>query len=355
MHRKMSAQTVNLASRVQKEPVAQVQLKSKSKLYMAFLTVLFASGSYQFGFYLSIFNPLATPLLKNVLHLSDQSDPSISEVQGNIHSFPAITAFLTLLFLLPVMTGRLGRIRTVFAGEIIGLLMICSYLFLDKFSSDRSRVAWLGFVRLLTGVVVSVNTATAQLILKEVMQDGWLEVGSFMTFVFLGGGSFLSFAIGRIYSEEELAQRWKAILCLPSFFSILRILGLYVAYFYQSRGRSFPGVESVKWIMERNWDKHEDSEKNGDLEKRRAGTLREIRRLLGNLYVCDLIQAKLDEIIADYESQNAQKEISLRSILCGEYAKSVVLAVLINVGMKFTGIDFMMFYSTDIFNKISGE
>ena len=148
------------------------------------------------------------------------------------------------------MTGYLGRIKTVFAGEVIGLIMICSYLLLDQFESDKSRIAWLGFVRLITGVVVSVNTATAQLILKEVMQDGWLEVGSFMTFVFLGGGSFLSFAIGRIFNEEELAKNWKAILCLPSFFSILRILGLYVAYFYKNQGIWRPGVESVKWIME---------------------------------------------------------------------------------------------------------
>ena len=173
-----------------------------------------------------------------------------------------------------------------------------------------------------------------------------------MTFVFLGGGSFLSFAIGRIYSEAELTLRWKAILCLPSLFSILRIFGLYVAYFYQNRGKCFPGVESVKWIMERNWDKDDES---SSLQKRRAKTLKEISRLLGNLYTCDLIQAKLEEIIADYESQNSQKEISLGSILCGEYAKSLFLAILINVGMKFTGIDFMMFYSTDIFNKISGE
>ena len=128
---------------------------------MAFLTVLFASGSYQFGYYLAIFNPLATPLLKNVLHLTDQTKPSISEVQGNIHSFPAITAFLTLLFLLPFMTSYLGRIKTVFAGEIIGLVMICSYLFLDFFIDDSARIAWLGGVRLITGIVVSVNTATA--------------------------------------------------------------------------------------------------------------------------------------------------------------------------------------------------
>lgn len=42
-------------------------------------------------------------------------------------------------------------------------------------------------------------------------------------------------------------------------------------------------------------------------------------------------------------------------MFCGDYSKSVFLAIFINVGMKLTGIDFMMFYSTDIFNKISGE
>lgn len=97
---------------------------------MLFLSTLIASSGYYFGYYISIFNPVATPFLKNVLNLTDDSKPSVKEIQGNIFSFTAITAFATL-FVAPAIHNKIGRLRGIFLGEILGLLSIMPFLFLD--------------------------------------------------------------------------------------------------------------------------------------------------------------------------------------------------------------------------------
>jgi hypothetical protein len=60
--------------------------------------------------------------------------------------------------------------------------------------------------------------------------------------------------------------------------------------------------------METSWNKHLDIVSGKNLEKNkkvRAKTIKEIRRILGNLYHPEHIEQKISEIIADYESQNA--------------------------------------------------
>ena len=321
--------------------------------------MILSSSSYYFGYYLSIFNPLATPLLKDVFGLSNDTKPTFDSVQGNIHSFPAFVAFLTLMFLQAPLTRYFGRLRTVFLGEFLALLTAFAFVMLDQFESLSSKIYWLEGIRLVSGVVLAINTIVAQLILSETLHDGWLEVGSFLTFVFLGGGTFVAFAIGRIYSEEELVKYWKFILAGPCFFSILRIAGLYFVWMYRSQGASKPGVLSVKWILEKYWDKEVTEESapgitNDQFYREKAR--KEVERLLTNLYTCDNVDLKIKELIADYESQNSKSEgISLRSFIVGRYARSFYIALFINIGMKCSGCDFMTFFSTDFFNDINGE
>ena len=76
----------------------------------------------------------------------------------------------------------------------------------------------------------------------------------------------MSFAIGRINSEQELVANWRFILAGPAFFSILRIFGLYVAWVYKSKGHGKPGIESVKWIMEKYWDKETSQDLTPELK-----------------------------------------------------------------------------------------
>jgi MFS family permease len=126
---------------------------------MFFLATLLASAGYYFGYYISIFNPVATPLLKNVLHLSDETTPSIKDVQGNIFSFTALMAFATLFFV-PTINKRLGRLKAIFLGEILGILTMAPFLFLDQFESDIVKIRWLEGSRLLTGMVMALNTSS---------------------------------------------------------------------------------------------------------------------------------------------------------------------------------------------------
>lgn len=324
---------------------------------MFFLATVLASAGYYFGYYISIFNPVATPLLRNVLHLSDDTTPSIKDVQGNIFSFTAIMAFATLFFV-PTINKKLGRLRAIFLGEILGIVSMAPFLFLDKFESDLIKVRWLEASRLLTGIVMALNTSSGQLLLKELFFDGWLEIGTFITFVVIGGMVFLSFAIGLFQTEQQITSNWRFILGGPAFISIIRFSCLLIAWKHNSRGKGKPGIESPKWIMETYWNQHLDTKGEDNLEKNRkvrARTVKEIRRLLENLYHPENIDLKISEIIADFESQNSRAKVSFAQMVCGDHAKSVYLAILINVGMKLTGHDFIMFFSTDLFNKISGE
>lgn len=118
-------------------------------------------------------------------------------------------------------------------------------------------------------------------------------------------------------------------------------------------------MESPKWVMEANWNKHLDKEESNETiqknKKVREKTLKEVRRLLGNLYQKDLIELKIREIVADFESQNQRKTLSFIQMLCGENKKSICLGIWMGLGLKLTGHDFIMFFSTDLFNKISGK
>jgi MFS family permease len=285
--------------------MAKIELKSISKLYHLFLVILLASSSYFFGYYLSIFNPLATPMLKQVFLLTDETTPTFNQVQGNIHSLPGVTAFMTLAFFGSSMTVRWGRLKTIIIGEFLSMFTAASFLLIDYFESNTSKIYCLYVVRLLSGVVIAINTSCGQLLIREMMYDGWLEVGHFLTFVFLGGASFIAFAMGRIYTEKELYTNWKFILSAPSIFSFFRMISLYVAWVYKNKGHGRPGIESVKWAMERYWFKGScEVEANGISENDgyRKKAIKEMTRLLKNLYTCDNLDLKIKEIIMDFES-----------------------------------------------------
>jgi Sugar (and other) transporter len=189
------------------------------------------------------------------------------------------------------------------------------------------------------------------------MHDGWLEVGSFLVFVVLGGSSFLAFSLGRFYSEADLVNNWRFILVGPALFSMFRIFGMFVGWGYKNRGNNRPGLQSPKWLLEKYWDK--DLAPNGESTIKnlnsRNRVKKEIKTLLLNLYTCESIDLKIDEIILDYEVQNSKKKVTLKELFFGMYSRMVYLAISVNILLKFSGIDFMMFYSTDIFNKIAGK
>lgn len=131
--------------------------KEKNKCSNLFKATVMSLGGAYFGFYIAIFNPMGDPLLKKVYKISDENYGSMD---GNMNLYFSLGALFCVLLSGPV-SDKIGRHTVVFIGEILALITYYGY--------TVKNIYILQIVRFFGGIIAGINTATAQLYIKELM------------------------------------------------------------------------------------------------------------------------------------------------------------------------------------------
>jgi MFS family permease len=80
--------------------------------------------------------------------------------------------------------------------------------------------------RFLVGIVVGLNTATAQIYLKERMPKRLTSLGGMIIYTSLVMFVLLSFSLGNFVSEATLIAQWRLIFLIPMPISVIRTIYL---------------------------------------------------------------------------------------------------------------------------------
>jgi MFS family permease len=107
-------------------------------------TILLAAGTYHFGYFVGIFNPLAEPLLTHIYKIKGESE--IARIEGNINMCFTVGAMLSVL-VSGKLADSLGRVKLL---TYLELLSIVTYIL---YSVESLNV--LLCARFLSGVISS--------------------------------------------------------------------------------------------------------------------------------------------------------------------------------------------------------
>lgn len=185
---------------------------SKSRIYNWLTCITLGSSGIFFGFSLSIFNPMGTPVLKHIYGIESEIDRA--EIIGNIFMLTAFGCML-MVTVSGYLIERIGRIKSLLFCEILTIIAI---LLLTV-----KNLAILYLARFLTGLVFSMGVPFGQVVLKELLPADFWNRGGLITYVCITFGIAVSFSLKSIFEVEFLAKNWRIVLsaCLP--IAIIRI------------------------------------------------------------------------------------------------------------------------------------
>ena len=290
--------------------------KERNPCYNLYLTILIASSGCFFGYYNTIFNPLATPLLQEEYKLQGAEK---TKIQGNLHLMWALGATIGVISSSPLMT-KFGRIRMTIVFETLAMACYASFCFKNLIILQSARA--------LSGFVTGLSQGISQITIKELLSRRLVGTGGILSSAFLISNSVLVFSLNLLIPERALVKHWRLLLLIPFPITLIRLICFLRL-----------GFDTPKYYFI-----SEPGESHATMKAERV-----VRFIFKDEYV----DAKLQEIENSYNHEK-RTGVSFSSMMNNEsYRKRLLVGVMLNTFQQFSGINFLMYYSTDLFDKIS--
>ena len=279
------------------------------------------------GYYIVICNVIAIPLTRDVYGLDEHHQKMRS---GQFGAFLALGYLLSSLNM-GLFSKHVGRVRTLLLMELLKIVVILLYRI--------QNIKLFIVLRLLTGIICGFQGIIVPLIGKEMMPPRVAVVGGAMFYssrtLFMLVASLMHMVFG---GEHGLSKHWRLVLTWPMIFcfvvlgAILSTLGIHeTPDFY---------VENIK-----------------DEAKLREAITRSMKRIYTEESAVKFTQYKLEEIRKN-QKNNENNKINVMgwgNMFSKVYRSQLILAILISMLKEFSGISFMVFFSTQVFNAVSGN
>lgn len=193
-----------------------------------FLTCLLTSGTYHFGYYNGIFNPLGEPLLKHVYNITDKSQ--LATLEGNLNMYFTMGGLLAVIFSGKI-ADKIGRIKLLTYLELLSLVTYSLY--------SMKNLNILLTARFISGIISSTNAAIGLVAIKEMMPEKKISFGGLFLYLCLTSFILIAWFTNPIYgsNKETLASHWKWLLTWPVLISIPRLIFLLMSF-------KFCGIDS---------------------------------------------------------------------------------------------------------------
>ena len=292
--------------------------------------MILAAGGYYFGYYVGIMNPLGTPLAKDVYDLKTKTQ--VDEFNGNVNFYFCIGTFIAC-FIAGILADAVGRIRVIMLTEV--LCFVTSYLYTVQ------NLNVLYAVRFVSGLVTGMIAGVVPVALAEMFPPAISGFGGLFFYLCLTGfillGWFSPIFCGN--NQPSLVSHSTFILAWPAVVGALR-LGL-IAFFFK-----FGGIESPGFFLKKL---------NLDDEDSVESTSERLRQWYRTVYTeKDTELMILNNINKQRETRNEVKP-TLSAMFSTRYRFRFITGCLINILQQFSGVNFLVIFSTNLFNRISNN
>lgn len=299
-----------------------VVLVERNKQNTVFLMWILSISGLHMGYFISIFNPLGIPLLGGYYHLSESE---IQSTNGNLAFLYCIGATIGTAFL-GKLADTIGRIRLLFFVES-GCLLAC-FMYLV------GNLYFLQFSRFISGISAGLNNPISGIILVELLPKTIGEKGNMIIYISGAGGMLLSYLMPVFISKQAMIDHWRIILFWPAIIHLARV----VLIFTRLVGHETPKYTCITHCHE------------PDLRDR-------IRDTLCFIYEDSNLDDEINELLHNNsEPTDPEKNFNtIRGLLSKDMIHKFISAIMVNVGQQITGIGFLIYYSTQLFDAISGN
>ena len=292
--------------------------------------ITLALGGYYFGYYIGITNPMADPL---TTYYNIDKD-SITGFKGNINSFFSLGAMVSV-FLVGPLSNIIGRVRVLILAEVIGI--ITSYLYTIK------SVPLLLTLRAVGGVITGINSGVGPVALSEMFPGPITGFGGLFLYFSITSFILLGWISAPICGNSQacLVKNVKIIFAWPGAVGILRLILLMVLF-------KFGALESPGFYLNKI--------KPGKTPPQEVASKTEsIKGWYATVYAEQDVDQVVAKTLEEHEEASSKVQPGFVTMFSANYRFRLITAVLMNIFQQLSGVNFLIFYSTQLFNTISGN
>ena len=301
--------------------VIEYQLRSMAGSRM--LAILLAFGSFYNGYCSAIFNPMAKIILQRVYKFDPVADKAkIDSTTGLINAVFAIGAMVGV-FSVGIVANKIGRRPLVYASEVVGMC-VCILYFIDSLEI-------MILARFISGIVAGMSSIGG-IIISELLPNKISGFGNGCGYVIGTFAMLCGYATQNVMSEDTLFTYWKQIICITVVTSSARLIILPM----------FLKSDTPKYIY--NSTQSEDEIYN------------KIKACYKHIYSFDDVDKATFEAIKTFNQQKQEaRKVGFGELFTPKFVKRTWAGCFLAFAQQICGINFFIFYSDRIFDKISGN
>ena len=370
--------------------------RQKRKCLNILRTVILSLGGWQFGYYVVCMNVLTKPIITGVFgyneHNTDAS--TLTTISGMVNFVFAMGALIGTFFT-GELAGRFGRRTMLYVGDILALITIL------PLSIDHIGSFFVG--RFLSGMVAGINISIYSVWLFELLPNKLCGIGGISGYFFVTLGKLFSYLSQNIWEYQELVDYWRVFLLYPIGVALIR-LSFYPflfktetpKYLYEKANPitsknsktqihpkptsppentkltqetaahsspSTPHDEPLVTLVaetERGLNKETAGVTDPESENFRASHVKgydSIKDAYSHIYHKDDVEIVALEHVKHWEKQREEgiTKVNFHELFTKKYRKQLIMGCFISIAQQLSGINFFSFYSTVLFNSISGN
>jgi len=281
--------------------------------FVLFCAAVTGIGGFLFGYDTAVINGANTFLQTNF-----QLDPERDAMMIGLATAAAIIGCIPGAMSAGFISDRLGRRRVLFLCAVL-------YAVSGLLSAIPQTFAQFVAARILSGVAIGVSSMICPVYIAEIAPPAWRgRLGTLFQLGIVLGIFVTLFINGKIQSLGDASWNvqlgWRWMLAAEAVPAILFIVLL------------VPIPESPKWLLQ-------------------AGREREARAILDRIGGDDYAETE----VALVRDVLAQEEGTFRELFTRDYRLPLMIALVLMVGSQFSGINVIMYYSTEIFKNATGN
>jgi MFS family permease len=296
--------------------------RQRSIAYNYACAVVLGSGGFYFGYYDGIYNPMFRPMMIGVYGYDEIKDKTkLDDINGLVNMLFSIGAMIGVLST-GFLADRFGRRTILYAGEFIALVTMVLYRIIS--------IEVLMTTRVISGMVAGINSSIYAVMIAEMLPNSMVGFGNGFAYLLLTFALLLSYLSQNIFEYQTLVDNWVAVFVWPAIVSIARLISFPI--FIKSDTPRYMYTQCA------------------DMEAAVA--------MIKDAYVCVYVDVDAEkaarEAVEYFEKERSEGEIGVMVLFGPRFRKRMLSGCFITFAQQISGINFLVYYSTRLFDEIGG-